>query len=473
MRNQPRTTNHEPRTDVVNQRLFGTDGIRGVANRDPMTPENAFRLGRAAGYFFKTNSKAQNEQRPFFVIGRDTRHSGSMLESAIAAGLYSIGVDAFFAGILPTPAIALLARELQAHAGIVISASHNDAADNGLKLFRGDGYKLDNTQEAEIEKLMLTSTIDAIRPTGASIGIGHPVPDALDRYVAATLASVPSLSLKGMRIAVDCANGASFSSTPRILKELGASLFLFHAAPDGMNINERCGSTHGDELRRLTLESHAHLGIAHDGDADRLLLCDELGNLVDGDEILAMTALEALREGKLAHQTLVTTVMSNFGLDECLKAAGGNVLRTAVGDRHVVEAMLQGGFNIGGEQSGHLIFHDHSTTGDGIVAALQVLHLMVKKQQPLSLLRKCLEKYPQAQRHLRVNTKPTLASLREAIPFIREVEEELQGKGRLLLRYSGTEPLLRLLIEGRDEKLINQQCDKIVEELQKKIGATN
>ncbi|MFZ4116039.1 MAG: phosphoglucosamine mutase [Chthoniobacterales bacterium] len=446
------------------QHLFGTDGIREIANQEPMTPEIAFRLGRAVGHYFKNSEKTNH---PFFVIGKDTRRSGSMLESAVAAGLYSVGADALFAGILPTPAVALLTRELGARGGIVISASHNPAADNGLKIFGGDGYKLHDAQEAEIEKLILTSTIDSIRPTGAEIGIGNPLPDALERYIAAVVASVPSLSLEGIRIAVDAANGAAFESTPQILKKLGATLFLFYASPDGMNINENCGSTHGEELRRITRESKAHLGIAHDGDADRVLLCDEEGNLVDGDEILAITALEALEQGKLAHQTVVATIMSNFGLDECLKNAGGNVLRTPVGDRYVIEAMQQGGFDIGGEQSGHLIFHDHSTTGDGIVAALQVLHVMVKKQQPLSLLRQCLKKYPQAQRNLRMNSKPSLSSLKEAIPLLGEVEKQIDGRGRLLLRYSGTEPLLRLLIEGRDEVFINHAADKIVEELQR------
>jgi phosphoglucosamine mutase len=447
--------------------LFGTDGIRGMANQEPITPEKAFRLGRAVGHYFKNSKKTR---RPVFVIGKDTRRSGSMLESAVAAGLYSVGADALFAGVIPTPAVALLTRELGAQGGIVISASHNHAADNGLKVFGSDGYKLQDAQEEEIEQCILTSVIDSVRPTGAEIGVGHLLPDALDRYVASVIASVPSLSLEGIRITVDAANGAAFESTPRILKELGATLFLFHTSPDGMNINKNCGSTHGEELRRITLESKAHLGIAHDGDADRLLLCDEEGNLVDGDEILAITALEALEQGKLAHQTVVATIMSNFGLDDCLKAAGGNVLRTAVGDRHVIEAMQQGGFNIGGEQSGHLIFHDHSTTGDGIVAALQVLDVMVKKQQPLSLLRACLKKYPQAQRHLRVHSKPSLFSLKEAIPLLGEIEKQLDGKGRLLLRYSGTEPLLRLLIEGRDKVFINDAADKIMEALKSRPG---
>jgi phosphoglucosamine mutase len=442
-------------------RLFGTDGIRGIANLEPMTPENAFRLGRAAGHLFFGKKCSQ---RPCFIIGKDTRHSGNMLEAALVAGLNSIGVDASLAGVVPTPAVALLTRQHKAQAGIVISASHNPAEDNGLKLFGSDGYKLDDEEELHLEKLMFSSEIeDLLRPTGADIGICSPLANPLDSYITAVLKSVPSISLKGMRIAVDCAHGAASESTPRILEELGATLFTFHNTPDGLNINKGCGSTHGEELQRLTLESQAHLGIAHDGDADRLLLCDEQGNLIDGDEILAMTALDALKQKKLAHQTVVTTIMSNCGLDACLEAAGGKILRTPVGDRYVIEAMKRGGFNIGGEQSGHLIFHDHSTTGDGIVAALQVLRLMAEKKQPLSLLRTCLTKYPQAQRNLRVEEKIPLSLLREKIPFITKIENQLQGKGRLLLRYSGTESLLRLLIEGEDQVFINHAADEITQ----------
>ncbi len=445
--------------------LFGTDGIRGIANQDPMTPEVAFRLGRAVGYFF--TQEKDNSLSPFVVIGRDTRRSGTMLESALVAGLNSVGVDAALAGVLPTPGVALLTRELRACAGIVISASHNPAADNGLKLFRGDGYKLDDFQEKRMETLILTSEIDHLRPIGHGLGTSYFLTDAVDCYVAAVLKSAPGLSLKGMKIAVDAANGAGFLTTPRILEALGAEISLFHATPDGMNINSNCGSTHGEELSRLTLASQAHLGLANDGDADRLLLCDEEGNLVDGDEILAMTALAGLRAGTLSNKTLVATIMSNFGLDECLEKAGGMVLRTPVGDRHVIDAMVQGNFNIGGEQSGHLIFRDHNTTGDAMVAALQVLQLMATTQQPLSKLRSCLKKYPQAQRNLRVEAKPPLESLGSITSLITQIEQELAGKGRVVLRYSGTEPLLRLLIEGRDEALINQQCDQLIEALQK------
>ena len=452
------------------RKLFGTDGIRGSANTHPITPEIALRLGRAAGYLMRRNS-GPGADRARFVIGRDTRRSGEMLEAALVAGLNSIGADVLLAGVIPTPAVACLVQELKADGGVVISASHNPAGDNGLKLFGRDGYKLDDALEERLETLILTEEIDEERPMGDAIGIATIIPDASERYGALAKASVPGLSLHGLKIAVDCANGASFQTTPLVLKDLGATLAVFHASPNGMNINEGCGSTHGEEISRLVKETGAHIGISHDGDADRLVLCDEQGEIVDGDEILAMTALDALRRGTLAGKTLVATVMSNFGLDESIAAAGGKVLRTAVGDRYVVEAMREGNFSIGGEQSGHLIFRDHGTTGDGLLAALQVLRIMTESGKPLSELRRCLKKYPQAQRNLRVKEKPPLDSLTEVTALVAETETALSGKGRVLLRYSGTEPKIRLLIEGPDEAMINEAADRIAEVLISAIGA--
>jgi phosphoglucosamine mutase len=445
--------------------LFGTDGIRGTANRHPVTPETAFRLGRAAGHLLRGDAS-----RPRFVIGRDTRLSGPMLESALVAGLNSAGADALLAGVVPTPAVACLVTELGAAGGVVISASHNPAPDNGLKLFGGDGYKLPDEVEKRLEQLILTPEIDGIRPEGSGIGTVSAIPDAGDRYGRIAKASVPGMSLHGLRIAVDCANGASFLTTPAVLRELGADLVLFHADPDGMNINRDCGSTHPEEIARQVKEAGAHLGISHDGDADRLVLCDERGEIVDGDEILAITALDALRRGTLAGGTLVATVMSNFGLDDCLAADGGRVLRTAVGDRYVVEAMRAGNFSIGGEQSGHLIFRDHGTTGDGLLAALQVLRVITESGKPLSELRRVLKKYPQAQRNLRVREKPPLDSLPGVAHLVTATEAALAGKGRVLLRYSGTEPKVRLLIEGPDEAVINAAADAITSALIVAIG---
>jgi len=448
------------------RRLFGTDGIRGAANRHPVTPEVALRLGRAAGFLLRRGGAA----RPRFVIGRDTRRSGAMLEAALVAGLHSVGADALLAGVVPTPAVACLVKELGAAGGVVISASHNPAEDNGLKLFGGDGYKLDDALEERLEALILTEEIDAVRAGGGDVGISEPIADAALRYGAIARSSVPGMSLHGMKIAVDCANGASFRTTPDVLRALGATLSVFHADPDGLNINEGCGSTRSEEISRLVKETRAQIGISHDGDADRLVLCDETGEVVDGDEILAMTALDAIKRGTLAARTLVATVMSNFGLDESIAAAGGKVVRTAVGDRYVVEAMRRGDFSIGGEQSGHLIFRDHGTTGDGLIAALQVLRIMTESVRPLSELRRCLKKYPQAQRNLRVKEKPPIESLKEVSSLVKETEAALAGKGRVLLRYSGTEPKVRLLIEGPDDAMINVAADKIAWALTAAIG---
>jgi len=449
------------------RKLFGTDGIRGTANIHPVTPEIAFRLGRAAGFLLR----GKGSSAPRFVIGRDTRRSGVMLESALVAGLNSVGADALLAGVVPTPAVASLVTQLKADGGVVISASHNPASDNGLKLFGGDGYKLDDVLELRLEQLILTHEIDQQRPEGDAVGSVSVIPDAAQRYEKVAKASVPGMSLGGLKIAVDCANGASFVTTPSVLRDLGAELSLFHAEPDGMNINAGCGSTHPEEISKRLIETGAMIGISHDGDADRLVLCDEKGDVVDGDEILAMTALDALKRGTLAGKTLVATVMSNFGLDESIAAAGGKVVRTAVGDRYVVESMREGNFSIGGEQSGHLIFRDHGTTGDGLLAALQVLRIMTESGKPLSELRRCLKKYPQAQRNLRVKEKPPIDSLQEVSRLVKETESSLGGKGRVLLRYSGTEPKVRLLIEGPDEAIINAAADGIAGALTAAIGA--
>jgi len=372
---------------------------------------------------------------------------------------------------LPTPGVALLVRELHARGGVVISASHNPAGDNGLKLFGADGHKLDDSEEERLEALILTPEIDGLRPCGDEVGIKRVIGDAAQRYGASVMAGVPGMTLHGMKVAVDCANGASFRTTPEVLQKLGATVLAFHDSPDGLNINDSCGSTHPREIARLILETGAQVGISHDGDADRLVLVDEKGGILDGDEILAMTALDGLKRGTLAGKTLVATVMSNFGLDECIASAGGSVLRTDVGDRYVVEAMRNGNFSIGGEQSGHLIFRDHGTTGDGLLAALQVLRIMTESGKPLSELRLCLKKYPQAQRNLTVKSKPSLETLPEVSALVAKTEKSLAGKGRVLLRYSGTEPKVRLLIEGLDETMINTAADAIATALTKSIGA--
>jgi phosphoglucosamine mutase len=457
----------------INRKLFGTDGVRGVANLEPVTAETALKLGRAAAHVFTEagGRTHRTDRRPVIVIGKDTRLSGYMLENAMAAGLMSLGVDVFLLGPLPTPGVAYITRSLRADGGIVLSASHNPYEDNGIKFFRHDGYKLDNEIEHRIENLVFSGEIENIRPTAGKIGQARRIDDALGRYVEHAKASFPKgLNLEGVHIAVDTGNGAAYKSTPWILRELGATCHVFHDEPDGRNINAQCGSTYPEEISRLVKETGAHIGISHDGDADRVQLCDEKGEIVDGDDILAIAAVDHLRRGTLAKNTLVATVMSNFGLDEALKEAKGRVLRTKVGDRHVIEAMLRDDLNVGGEQSGHMIFRDFSTTGDGIVSALQILRIMVESGRPLSELKKCLRKYPQAQRNLKVREKIPIEEMPDVLGLVNEAEAELKGAGRVLLRYSGTEPKIRLLIEGRDAELIDRHADRIAATIQARIG---
>jgi len=368
--------------------------------------------------------------------------------------------------------VAYLTRTLRADAGIVLSASHNPYEDNGIKFFRHDGYKLDDEIERRIEHLVFSGEIDSIRPTAHNIGKAKRIDDALGRYVEFAKASFPrGLTLEGMKIAVDAGHGAAYKSTPCILRELGAEVFVFNHEPNGRNINTGCGSTYPGEIQRIVKETGAQVGITHDGDADRALLCDEQGEIVDGDEIMAMAAIDFLRRGELAKNTLVATVMSNFGLDESLASHGGKVIRAKVGDRYVIEEMLKNDLNVGGEQSGHMIFRDFATTGDGIISALQILRIVAESGQPLSELRKCLAKYPQAQRNLRVKEKPPLETLTSVQSLLVTAEKELDGAGRVLLRYSGTEPKIRLLIEGRDATHINTHADRIAAALQTAIGA--
>ena len=456
------------------KKIFGTDGVRGVANVEPVTAETALKLGRAAAHVFTTlNPRAHpTGTRPRIVLGKDTRLSGYMLENAFVAGITSLGVDVLVIGPLPTPGVAYITRSLRADAGIVLSASHNSYEDNGIKFFRHDGYKLDDQVEGQIEQLVFTGHIDSVRPTAGKIGRATRIDDALGRYVEYAKTSFPrKMTLEKMRIAVDVANGAAYKSTPCILRELGADLVVAHNAPNGTNINAQCGSTFPEEIQRIVKESGVNVGITHDGDADRVLLCDENGEIVDGDEILAIAAVDLLSSNRLEKNTLVATVMSNFGLDETLAAHDGKVVRAKVGDRYVLEEMVANNFNLGGEQSGHMIFRDFTTTGDGIISALQILRIMQATGKPLSELKRCLKKYPQAQRNLRVKEKTPLENLPDVMKLVGEAEKELSGKGRVLLRYSGTEPKIRLLIEGRELDKIDRQANRIADAIQNAIGA--
>ena len=455
------------------KKIFGTDGVRGVANIEPVTAETSLKLGRAAAHVFTQLNPRKNPPgtRPKIVLGKDTRLSGYMLENALVAGITSLGVDVLVIGPLPTPGVAYITRSLRADAGIILSASHNPYEDNGIKFFRHDGYKLDDQVEQQIEQLVFAGEIDSIRPTAGRIGRAARIDDALGRYVEFAKASFPrGMSLEEMHVAVDVANGAAYKSTPCILRELGAEVTVAHNDPNGTNINAQCGSIHPEEIQRLVKETSADVGITHDGDADRVLLCDENGEIVDGDEILAVASIDLLRTGRLEQNTVVATVMSNFGLDETLAAQGGKVVRTKVGDRYVIEEMVQRKLNLGGEQSGHIIFRDFTTTGDGIISALQILRIMHKTGQPLSKLKTSLKKYPQAQRNLLVKEKPPLAELPAVMKLVNEIEKELSGKGRVLLRYSGTEPKIRLLIEGQEFDKIDKQANRIADAIQEAIG---
>jgi phosphoglucosamine mutase len=455
------------------KKIFGTDGVRGVANIEPVTAETALKLGRAAGHVFKNlESSARGHGRHKIVIGKDTRLSGYMLENAISSGILSMGVDVLFIGPLPTPGVAYVTRSLRADAGIVITASHNPYADNGIKFFRPDGFKLDDKIEDRIENLVFSGEIETIRPTAEAIGKAVRIDDALGRYIEYAKSSFPrGMTLEGMRVVVDCAHGAAYKSTPCVLRELAAEVIVYGNEPDGMNINQDCGSMHPEQMCRKVREHQACIGIAHDGDADRVLLCDETGTLIDGDDIMAIAGLDMLANGTLGEKTLVSTVMSNAGLEAAIIKGGGRVIRTAVGDKNVIDEMLRNGFNLGGEQSGHMIFRDYGTTGDGLVAALQILRIMKSKDQPLSKLARCWARFPQLVTNVRVREKKPFEQLDGLTKLVAVAEQELKGQGgRLLLRYSGTEPKARLLLEGRDKETLQKWSNEICGVIQKQIG---
>jgi phosphoglucosamine mutase len=441
-------------------RLFGTDGIRGRANEGPLTAEGAKAFGRAVAVKFGAPGRA-------IAIGRDTRESGPMLEQAVATGIAEMGVNVVLLGVLPTPAIAVMSRQLKACAAVVISASHNPWEDNGLKLFNEHGFKCDDALELELEGLILGEKPRSAEKPGKI----ESLPDAAARYVELAVATYgQGLDLRGMKVVVDGGHGAAYETTPRVLRALGAEVIALNVAPNGTNINDGCGSTHPETMAAETLESKANIGLAHDGDADRLIICDETGSLLDGDEMLAVIGLDLLREGKLAKKTLVATVMSNLGLDECFATAGGTILRAGVGDRYVLEQMLAHDLNVGGEQSGHVILRDHNTTGDGLVTALELLRIMKRTGKPLSELRQGLRKYPQQLVNVKVRERIPLEQIPEIISEVRAVEKELGSNGRVLLRYSGTESKIRLLVETRDEAMLQPVIDRLLAPIRKHLG---
>lgn len=448
------------------RKLFGTDGVRGVANQDPMTSEMALRIGRAAAHVFRDSSR-----RHRIVIGKDTRLSGYMIESALTSGLCSIGVDVLLVGPVPTPGIAFLTRSLRADAGVVISASHNPYEDNGIKFFGRDGFKLPDEVEKKMEDLIFSGTIDAIRPTAAEIGKAFRIDDAIGRYNEFVKSSIPrGMDLSGLRVVVDSANGAAYKIGPRILIELGADVISLYDQPNGMNINQGCGSLYPEVISRAVKANGAQIGIAFDGDADRVMLCDEKGAVIDGDAVMAVCALQMMKEGRLKKKTLVATVMSNLGLEIALQKAGGKLVRAPVGDRYVMEKMLEGGYNLGGEQSGHVIFLDHNTTGDGLITALQVLAIMKQTGKSLSGLAACMKTYPQTLVNVKVKERRDLMSIPEIVQRMAEVEKKLGGSGRLLVRYSGTEPKVRVMIEGEDERGIKTLAEDLAGIIKEMLG---
>ncbi|MBE7451869.1 MAG: phosphoglucosamine mutase [Kofleriaceae bacterium] len=446
---------------MAERRLFGTDGVRGVANLEPMTGDTVMRLGMAVAARLR-----QHGRHTRIVIGKDTRLSGYMFESALASGIVSMGADVWLTGPLPTPGIAFITSSMRCDAGVVISASHNPFEDNGIKLFARDGYKLPDEVEAEIEALMGSPELDGQRARSGDIGYSRKIEDSRGRYIVYCKSTFPAdLTLDGLTVVVDGAHGAGYRVGPTVFEELGARVIPLHCAPDGKNINDRAGALAPDAMCEAVRAHGAHVGIALDGDADRVVLCDERGAVVDGDAVMALCATRMLGEGRLAKRTLVATVMSNLGLERAVREAGGVVVRTQVGDRYVVEEMRRNGYNLGGEQSGHLVFLDHATTGDGIVAALRVLAVMVREGRPLSELARVMTRTPQVLVNVKVAHKRPLDELGDVVGLIRGVEAELGDDGRVLVRYSGTEAKARVMIEGPDEARIREQAETIAEAL--------
>lgn len=440
------------------RKLFGTDGVRGVANLEPMTSETAMKLGRAAAHLFKRRSG-----RHQIVIGKDTRLSGYMLESALTSGICSMGVDVLLVGPLPTPAIAFLTRSLRADAGVMISASHNAYQDNGIKFFANDGSKLPDEIELRIEDLITSNEIEHLRPTADEVGKAFRIDDAEGRYIEFVKRSLPrQLDFQGLRVVVDCANGAAYKVAPKVLRELGATVWVIGDKPDGTNINAQCGAVAPECLQEAVVKHEAHIGIAHDGDADRSVFVCEQGKVIDGDHAIAALALDLHQCSQLKRHTVVGTVMSNFGLELAMAKAGITLVRTPVGDRYILERMMAEGYNLGGEQSGHLIFLDHNTTGDGLISALQVLSLMKRSGRPLSDLARCMTAVPQVLLGVPVKQKPDLSTLPDVQSAIKAAEVKLNGTGRVLVRYSGTEPLLRIMVEGEQDAMIRSVANDLV-----------
>ena len=450
---------------ILMGKIFGTDGIRGRANTYPMTGELAFRVGQAAALQFK-----KDKDRIKIIIGKDTRLSGYIFEYALTSGLCSMGADVYLVGPMPTPAIAHLTRSFAADAGIVISASHNPPEDNGIKFFDSEGYKLADEIENQIEKNALKGSLDCQDVPAHSVGKAFRIDDAQGRYIEYVKNSIGNMSLKGLKIVLDCSNGAAYKVAPLILSELRADVITYGHKPDGSNINRECGALCPDVLKAAVLGNKADCGIALDGDADRVIMADEKGNVIDGDHILAMCALEMKKRGRLSGDTIVGTVMSNKAFELAMKDNSIGFVRTKVGDRYVIEEMRKNSYSLGGETSGHIIFSDHITTGDGTLAALQVLRIMKESGKRLSTLDKVFTSFPQIIENVRVRSKPELSSLPKVAKEIEKAESGLAKKGRVLVRYSGTENKCRVMVEGEDKDLIKRYADRIADKVREEIG---
>ena len=448
-------------------KLFGTDGIRGVANIFPMTPEMVLSIGKATAHVFKEKC---GKEKPKFVIGKDTRLSGYMIENALASGIVSVGADVLLVGPMPTPAIAHLTKALNADAGIVLSASHNPAEDNGIKIFSENGHKLSDNVEDEIEKYVLSGKIKTEHIKGDLIGKAHRVDDAKERYIEFAKASVESMSMKGLRVILDCANGAAYNTAPHILSELGAEVVVLNDRPDGLNINLDCGALHPEKMMEIVKKEKAHIGIALDGDADRVIVCDENGRSVDGDHIIAICAINMKEKGILKKNSVVVTIMANKGFDIAMAKERIKVVKTKVGDRYVVDEMRKKGYVLGGEQSGHIIFSNYTTTGDGMISALQLLRIMKERGKKLSKLAECMTSLPQVLVNVDVKEKKDISKLK-VNKNIKDAESKLGEKGRVLVRYSGTQNLCRIMIEGENKREIQKIADDIAKTMKKELGA--
>lgn len=449
------------------RKYFGTDGIRGKANVEPLTADFAIKLGRAAAGLFRNNSDTHRK----IVIGKDTRLSCYMFENALVSGICSAGIDAVMVGVLPTPAIAFLTKSLRADAGVVISASHNPYHDNGIKFFNSNGYKLADITELEIERM-----IDENEPKldSEKIGKASRIETAIGRYVEFVKNTFPkNIDLKGLKIVLDCANGASYKVAPMALRELGAELILLNVEPNGVNINDNCGAVHPENMAKAVVKHKADIGISFDGDADRVIFADELGNIVDGDKIMGICAVDMMKDEKLNHNKIVATVMSNIGFERSMNKKGISLIRSNVGDRYVMEDMSKHNCNLGGEQSGHLIFSDYNTTGDGLISALQLLSVVVKSGKSLSELYSFIETYPQILKNVVVKSKLPIETLDNTVKLIKQAEEKISTSGRIFVRYSGTENKLRVMVEGKDysviETIANEIAETAIKEIESKI----